>query len=160
MVAGASTLLALAPFDIWPLALLSIALFYPACARSARARPWPWLVLRFRPVWRRHLVDLRQHEHLRRRLAAAGDPAAAGVLRLPGVFLRLARLALGALAAPRRSAPGRRAGLRCAVAAAGSLSRLVPDRFPVALRRLQPARRPLAGWRRSAVCGWFRSAWR
>jgi apolipoprotein N-acyltransferase len=28
VVAGASTTLALAPFDIWPLALLSIALFY------------------------------------------------------------------------------------------------------------------------------------
>lgn len=28
LAAGASTLLALAPFDIWPLALLSIALLY------------------------------------------------------------------------------------------------------------------------------------
>ncbi|WP_423227839.1 hypothetical protein, partial [Pseudomonas viridiflava] len=28
LAAGASTTLALAPFDIWPLALLAIALFY------------------------------------------------------------------------------------------------------------------------------------
>lgn len=44
MAAGASTLLALAPFDIWPLALLSIALLYlglrELSPRQAMGRGW------------------------------------------------------------------------------------------------------------------------
>jgi len=44
VAAGASTLLALAPFDLWPLALLSIALFYAGLRelnpRQAFARGW------------------------------------------------------------------------------------------------------------------------
>jgi apolipoprotein N-acyltransferase len=142
MVAGASTLLALAPFDIWPLALLSIALFYA----GLRAQPAPgpgrgWCFgfgLYGAGTWWIY-VSMNTY---------GGASPLLAILLLLAFFACLAWFFalpawLWARWLRRNEAPGRRAGLRCAVAAAGSLPRLVPDRFPVALRRLQPARRPL-----------------
>ena len=54
---------------------------------------------------------------------------------------------LGALDTPQRSATGRRPCIRRAVGRPGGLPRLVPDRLPVAVFRLQPARWPTDGAR-------------
>lgn len=40
VVAGAITTLALAPFDIWPLALVAVGLFYIGLRERHPARPW------------------------------------------------------------------------------------------------------------------------
>ena len=58
LAAGAHTL-ALAPFDYWPLAILSIALLYLGL-RGLPGKSALWrLVVRFRRVRRRHQLDRR-----------------------------------------------------------------------------------------------------
>ncbi len=155
MAGGATTTLALAPFDIWPLALLAIAIFYLGLRelnpRQALLRGWCYGLGLFLAGTSWVYVSI--HDY------GAASPALAAFLDLrilcrDRTVLRPAGLAVGTLAAPQRCTAERRAGLRRPVAGSGSLPRLVPHRLPLALCRLQPAiRHRWPGWRRSAACG-------
>src|SRR5690606_8829687 len=90
-----------------------------------------------------------QHPRLRRRVSALGGFPDPGLRRGTGPAVRPHGLALDTLVASRAGAAERRPGLRRAVVGAGSVSWLVPDGFPLAVRRLQPTLRP-AGWAGSA----------
>ena len=101
VVAGAITTLALAPFDLWPFALVAVgSVLYRPAGTDTPSGPGPWLVFRFRPVRRGDQLDLLQHPPLRRRFGAAGGVLDAAVHRRHCLVLRPARLAVGALAAP------------------------------------------------------------
>jgi apolipoprotein N-acyltransferase len=93
-----------------------------------------------------------QHEHLRRRLAAAGDPAAAGVLRLPA-FLALPAW-LWARWLRRNEAPlaDALASLRCGCCQEAFRGWFLTG-FPWLYSGYSQLDGPLAGSRRSAVCG-------
>ncbi|MDF5829593.1 hypothetical protein P4233_24180 [Pseudomonas aeruginosa] len=137
LAAGALTPLALAPFDYWPLAILSIALLYPRLAAFPASPPCgaaggtvsalsgagtSWIY-----------VDI--HDY-----GAASVPLASllmlGFTAGVAFFFAPAGLAVGALPAPRQRAAGRRPGVRRPVAGTGAVPQLVPYRFPLALRRL------------------------
>ncbi len=74
LAAGGLTTLALAPFDLWPLVLVAVAMFYLGL-RELSPRQYGFGLYR-----RGHQLDLREHSHLRRRFGVAGG-LAAGRLR-------------------------------------------------------------------------------
>lgn len=143
VAAGAITTFALAPFNIWPLALLAVGLFYAGLRelkpRQALGRGWCFGFGLFGAgtSWIYYSIH-----HF-----GGASVLLAGFLMLlftaAIAFLRAARVALGTLVTPQRSTAGRRAGVCRAVGRPGGISRLVPHRFPVALFRIQPARRPI-----------------
>lgn len=100
VAAGALTTLALAPFDIWPLALLAVGFLRRLTPADSTPGLGPWLGFRFRPVWCRYQLDLLQHPPLRWRLGAARRFPHADLHGGDCLVLRPASLDLGALAAP------------------------------------------------------------
>ena len=120
----------------------------------------PRLVLRLRPVHRRHQLDLRQHPRLRRRLGAAGGLPHRRLQRRRGPFFALPAI-VWARWFRRSEAPLADALAFAALWLAQEAFRgWFLTGFPGSTPATASSTRPWPGSPRWAACGWCPSSWR